>query len=719
MEKHDVSVQVAEDLGIGKESYDNIVESLGRNPNLLELQIYSVMWSENLSYKSSVSWISSLPNKGDNIIAGAKESSAGVVDLGNGECCVFKMGTHNHPSGIDPYQGAATCVGDVCRDIVSLGAKPQIILNSLRFGDSTLDRTKWLMDEIIKGINDYSNVLYIEDIGSEIFYNSSYDTNPIVNVMVAGIVSKDKLLFNRKMEAGQVLFIVGNPTGAEGVFGQNESFTIPKGNPDLGSSLTDAILKLNEQDALIRVENMDLAGIINSCSVVSAHADTGIDIDLNKIPLSQNGISIEDVLLSRTQERFLLVADKKNTTLITRTFEGYNIVCEEIGELTSNKSIRLFESSKIVAEVIGKDLVMGFGAPQTDRKFHDLIQTDSIDYLETIPEPDNYWKVINKMVNNPNLVIKEHLQRNIEEAIDNSPSDAQITFLGDHKKAICFTVSGNSVYSFNNAYIGAQINIARAARRIVCSGGKPLAINDCLNFGSPLEENVYSQFVATIKGIAKASSYFDTPVVGGNVSFYNESSVLGKRKPINPTPVIAMMGTLPSKKNHMSYIFRNKGEMIFLIGKSRNDISGSEYLCSYHQKCQVGIPYFNIEDEIAIHKTIAKLIEAKLICSAHSVERGGLFFNLIESSMPLGLGFDITSPAEVRMDAFLFGEAQGRVVVSVSMENEDEFVDMMMESGLPFSTLGHVTKGELRIDDISYGYIEEYKKIYMKNNIIG
>ncbi|WP_083464519.1 AIR synthase related protein [Marinifilum fragile] len=650
--------QVAEDLGIGKESYDNIVESLGRNPNLLELQIYSVMWSENLSYKSSVSWISSLPNKGDNIIAGAKESSAGVVDLGNGECCVFKMGTHNHPSGIDPYQGAATCVGDVCRDIVSLGAKPQIILNSLRFGDSTLDRTKWLMDEIIKGINDYSNVLYIEDIGSEIFYNSSYDTNPIVNVMVAGIVSKDKLLFNRKMEAGQVLFIVGNPTGAEGVFGQNESFTIPKGNPDLGSSLTDAILKLNEQDALIRVENMDLAGIINSCSVVSAHADTGIDIDLNKIPLSQNGISIEDVLLSRTQERFLLVADKKNTTLITRTFEDYNIVCEEIGELTSNKSIRLFESSKIVAEVIGKDLVMGFGAPQTDRKFHDLIQTDSIDYLETIPEPDNYWKVINKMVNNPNLVIKEHLQRNIEEAIDNSPSDAQITFLGDHKKAVCFTVSGNSVYSFNNAYIGAQINIARAARRIVCSGGKPLAINDCLNFGSPLEENVYSQFVATIKGIAKASSYFETPVVGGNVSFYNESSVLGKRKPINPTPVIAMMGTLPSKKNHMSYIFRNKGEMIFLIGKSRNDISGSEYLCSYHQKCQVGIPYFNIEDEIAIHKTIAKLIEAKLICSAHSVERGGLFFNLIESSMPLGLGFDITSPAEVRMDAFLFGEAR-------------------------------------------------------------
>ncbi|NOU61206.1 phosphoribosylformylglycinamidine synthase subunit PurL [Marinifilum caeruleilacunae] len=719
MERQDVSIQVAEDLGLNKESYDKIVESLGRNPNLLELQIYSVMWSENLSYKSSASWISSLPNKGNHIVSGAIEANAGVVDLGNGECCVFKMGTHNHPSGIDPYQGAATCVGDVCRDVVSLGAKPQIILNSLRFGESTLDRTKWLMDEIIKGIKDYSNVLYIEDIGSEIFYNSSYDTNPIVNVMVAGLVSKDKLLCGRKLEAGQVLFIVGNPTGSEGVFGQNESFTIPKGNPDLGNALTDVIMHLNEKDALVRIENMDMAGIINSCAVISAHAKTGLDLDLNKIPLGQEGMNVEEVLLSRTQERFMLVVNQENTEMVKKAFADQDLICEEVGKLSSNKSIQFFENSKVIADVNAQDLVMGFGAPQIDRKFHELDNKNDIDYLETIPEPDNYWKVINKMVNNPNLVIKEHLQRNIEEARDNSPSDAQIAFLGEDRKAVCFTVSGNSVYSFNNPYVGAQINIARAARRIVCSGGKPLAINDCLNFGSPLEENVYSQFVATIKGISEASSHFETPVAGGNVSFYNESSVLGKRKAINPTPVIAMMGMLPSKENHMSYIFRNKGEMIFLIGKSRNDISGSEYLCSYHQKCHVGIPHFDIEDEKRINATVAKLIESKLICSAHSVERGGLFFNLIESAMPLGLGFDITSPAEVRMDAFLFGEAQGRVVVSVSMENENEFVDLMMESGLPFSTLGHITKGELRIDDISYGYIDEYKKIYMKNNIIG
>lgn len=719
MEKQDVSIQVAEDLGIDKESYDKIVKRLGRNPNLLELQIYSVLWSENISYKSSASWIASLPSKGDNIIVGATEANAGVVDLGNGECCVFKMGTHNHPSGIDPYQGAATCVGDVCRDVVALGAKPQLIQSSLRFGDSSLDRTKWLMDEIIKGINDYSNVLYLEDIGSEIFYNSSYDTNPIVNVMVAGTIEKERLIFGKKLEVGQVLFIVGNPTGSEGVFGQDENFTIPKGNPDLGNLLIESITALNKKDAIVRIENMDMAGIINSCAIISAHAKTGLDLDLNKIPLGQDNISIEEVLLSRTQERFMIVALEENAELIKKTFEEKKIVCEQIGVLTNNETIRVFEQSKLVAEVVAKDLVMGFDAPQLSRKFNELRSEDSIDYLELVAEPDNYWKVINKMVNNPNLVIKEHLQRNMEEARNNSPSDAQIIHLGKDKLSVCFTVSGNSVYTISNPYIGAQINIARAARRIVCSGGKPLAINDCLNFGSPLEDHVYSQFVESIKGISKASNSFQTPVVGGNVSFYNESSVLGKRKAINPTPVIAMMGLLPNKQNHMSYIFRNKGDMVFLIGESRNDIAGSEYLCSYHQKCQVGVPYFNIDDEQAINKIITSLVQKKIICSAHSVERGGLFFNLIESAMPLGLGFDITSPAEIRMDAFLFGEAQGRVVVSVSMENENAFVDMMMESGLAFSTLGHITKGELRIDDISYGYIDEYKKIYMKNGISG
>ncbi|MGQ1910429.1 phosphoribosylformylglycinamidine synthase subunit PurL [Marinifilum sp. RC60d5] len=717
MENQDVSIQLAEDIGINRDLYTKITENLGRTPNLLELKIYAVLWSENIAYKSSSKWINILPNKGENIISGARESSAGVVDLGNDEYCVFKMGTHNHPSGIDPYQGAATCVGDVCRDVISLGAKPMVVLSSLRFGDASLDRTKWLMDEITKGIHDYSQKVQAEAIGSEVFYNASYDTNPLVNVMIAGLIHKEKLLYKRKLEAGQSIFIVGNPTGSEGVYGQDESFSIPKGNPVLGNLLIEAVLELNQKDALVRVENMDMAGVISSCSIISANAKTGVDINLNNIPLSQEGMSIEQVLLSRTQERLMLVVEKEKKHELKEVFEKKNILCEEIGSVTNNKNIRIFENSELIAEIVSRDLIMGFGAPQTDRKFYTEKKETSIDYIENIPEPDNYWKVINKMVNNPNLVVKEYLQGCMEDR-QNSPSDAQITSLGSEDKILCFTASGNSIYSYNDPNIGAQINVARAVRRIVCSGAKPLALNDCLNFGSPLEENIYSQFVETVNGIATASKVFDIPVVGGNVSFYNESSVLGQRKAINPTPVIAMMGIVPKKENHMSYIYRNKGDMIFIVGKSRNDIAGSEYLNSYHNKCEVGIPSFNIEEEKEINTIIEKLINSKLISSAHSVERGGLFFNLIESAMPLGLGFDITSPAEIRKDAFLFGESQGRVVVSVSMENEDDFVDVMMESGLSFSTLGHVTKRELRIDDISYGYIDEYKKIY-RNNTVG
>lgn len=717
MINQEASIQLAEDLGIDQEGFERISNNLGRTPNLLELQIYSVMWSENVSYKSSFNWINSLPNTGENIVSGAGQSNAGVVDIGNGEYCVFKMGTHNHPSGIDPYQGAATCVGDVCRDIVSLGVKPLLVLNSLRFGEASLDRTKWLMDEVVKGIRDYSTVLYLENMGGEVCFNSCYDTNPIVNVMVAGVIPKEKLLLNKEMNPGQLIFIAGNSTSAEGVYGQDENFTIPKGNPGIGSSLIDCILSLNEENSIVRIENLDMAGIVNAVASISVHAKNGVDIDLNKIPLNRSGLSVEQVLLSRTQERIILVVDQEKQDLVFNTFKKANIPCNIIGEINEGKTIRFSEASNVVAELNAHDLVMGYGAPQSNRKHHPIDKEKEIDFMENIPEPDNYWKVINEMVNNPNLIIKEFLQLNFEEETNKSPSDAQISMGNTNGKSLCFTVSGNSVYSFNNPNIGAQINIARAVRRIVCSGGKPLALNDCLNFGSPLEENVFSQFVETIKGISNASEFFDTPVVGGNVSFYNESSVLGKRMAINPTPVIGMLGVINPKTNHMSYIYRNKGDMIFLIGKSRNDISGSEYLCSIHTKCNVGVPYFNLDEEKAINNVLEQLIEKKLISSSHSVESGGLFFNLIESSMPLGLGFDVTSPAEIRKDAFLFGEAQGRVVVSVSMEKEDDFVDMMMESGVPFSTLGHVTKGELRIDDISYGSIDEYKKGYQQKTI--
>ncbi len=712
MEKQNTFIQEAEGLGINKETYNQIAQNLGRNPNLLELKIYSVMWSENLSYKTSVSRIASLPRKGEHVICGALEANAGVIDLENGTCCVFKMGTHNHPSGIDPYQGAATCIGDVCRDIVSLGAKPHVIFKSLRFGNSELERTNWLKNEIMKGMKDYSNALYLEDMGTELFYHSSYNTNPIVNVLVAGFVSKEKLLVNKPLKEGQKIFIVGNNTSTEGLDKEYENALIPKGKPGLANLLTDAISELNEQEALVRVENLDMAGILSATANISANANTGIDVNLNKVALAKKDINSEDILLSRTQERYILVAQHDKTELIKETFLKQKINCEEIGILTNHHMLRFFANEEMIAEVPAKDLVMGFNAPCEEKKFHELSCKNDSFHIEDVEEPENYWKVIKELLQQPNLMIKEHLQRSVIENRDYSPSDALKVLLKEAKKEVCFTVSGNSVYASSNPEKGVWINMARAVRRIVCSGGSPLAINNCLNFGSPFNEEVYSQFVATTKGLKDSCSYFKTPVVGGNVSFFNESSELGKKQAIAPTPVIGMMGVFENTSNHMSYLFRNKGDMIFLIGKSRNDISGSEYLNSYHNIYPGGTPYFHAGEEITIHKIVKKLIQLKLISSAHSVERGGLFFNLIESAMPLSLGFDITSPAEIRLDAFLFGESQGRVVVSVSMDYESRFVDFMMESALPFSALGHITKGELRIDDISYGYIDEYKNRY-------
>jgi phosphoribosylformylglycinamidine synthase len=714
MSNQDVSIQVAGDLGINQEMFERIVQTLGRQPNFLELQIYSVMWSENISYKSSYKWINSLPNKGEAIVLGAGEGSAGVVNIGNGHYCVFKMGTHNHPAGIDPFQGAATCVGDVCRDVYTLGAEPVAVISSLRFGMATLDRTQWLMKEVMKGINDYSQDVGLLNHGGEICFHSSFDTNPLVNVMVAGVVPSEKLIWNRPLLVGQSLYIVGAPTGKDGVFGTDEGFTISRGNPKLARRLIQLVQELNDKRALVRLENMDMAGIVNAAASIGVHGNLGVSIDIDKVKLFDDGMLDEEILLSRTQERVMMVVPTDKIEIAEEIFEKSNLSYSRIGLVQSGDRVKFYHGDACVADFPAADLVMGYNSPSEDRDYTVKEEEPNRFNCEEVAEPDDYWKVINKMVDNPNVVIKEYLQITQEGEGHNSPSDAQVVWLDGYPESLCFAVSGNSIYCKNDPNIGTQINVAKAVRRIVCSGGKPLAMNDCLNFGSPFDETVFTQFVNSVQGISKAAKIFDTPVAGGNVSFFNESSVLGKREPIYPTSVIGMMGVIHKKENHTSYMFRGKGDMIFLLGKSRNDIAGSVYLCTIHEKCVEGVPYFNPEEELSLLKVTDGLIESGLVNSAHSVGRGGLFFNLLESTMPLGFGFDITSPAEVRKDAFLFGESQGRIVVSVPMEHEDEFVDFMMATNVPFSTLGHVTKGELRIDDISYGFVEEYKEKYLK-----
>ena len=702
------TLKVAEELESYKDVLDSISMKLGRELNELELLIYSAMWAERVSYKSSYQWIKSLPTEGDRVIIGAGIANSGAVDIGNDLCCVFKMGSHNHPSGIDPYEGAATCVGDVIRDVVSLGAKPIISLNSFRFGNQNLDRTQWLMEEVKKGVYDYSSLQYVKNINSEIRFNSCFNCNPIVNILVAGLVHKDHLISNRDIRVGSAVFIVGNLTSNDGIAVDEKTGSVAKSNPYLSSSMIKAILELTEQNALLYVENMDIAGLICACSAIGAKIEYGVDIELNKIPLDKDDLSIEEIMLSRTQERMMIVVDQTKIEDVRHVFNRSEVLCTQIGTIVENKTLTFFDDNDVVAEFFPEDLVMGYTAPQENRRYTPLTESNHRDLLETIPEPDDYWKLIKHLLKDKNIGVKLHIQLHDQIEENHSPSDA-IVLYDKNINPLCFTISGNSNYSNSNAFVGTQINMAMAVRRITCTGGKAIGINDCLNFGSLLDEKVYAQLVESVTGLSEACQFYDIPVLGGNVSFYNESTIEGERISIQPTPVIGMMGMLDSAQDHTSYIYRKKGDMIFLIGQSHNDIAGSQYLQSIRKGTPEGIPYFSLYEEKKVNDCVQKLIKQKLIVSAHSVDEGGLFFNLVASSMPLGFGFDITSPAEVRKDAFLFGESQSRVVVSVSMENEDDFIDAMMEYGVSFSTLGHVTKGELRIDDIPFGFIDDYK----------
>ncbi len=717
MEKSDNIKHKAAELGISRSSLEKMMSSLGREPNELELKIYDKMSSESISYKSSAAWISQFSSKNEHVLSGAGENSAGIIDIGDGNCCVFKMGTHNHPSGIEPYNGASSCVTDIYRDVLSVGVKPSVVMKTLRFGDSSLDSTRWLMKETLKGISDCASMLYMNDIGTKISHHESYNSSPVVSVMVAGVAPKSQLLINQPLKINQSVLIIGAKVVAEGFDKHDEYLTIAKANPDTANLLGEAVLELNHENLLVRIENMDMAGVVTASCAICCAANVAMDIHIRDIPSEIIDVTAEQLLLDRTQERLMLVADAENVATIKAIAKKYDIACEQIGTLREGKSIRFFDNDTCTAEIIPSDLKMGFSATAKEQEYQAIKPSIAIDFEKEVPEPDDYWRVIDLLMDNPNLKIKEHLKLYVEEERNGSPSDAQPGVLLTDGKVVSFTMSGNSGYSSSNAFTGMQIDVAQTVRRMICSGAKPMALNNCLNLGTPANIEVFSDFVAAVKGLLQAEKFFNTPVVGGNVSFYNESSEQGKRTPILPTPIITMMGVLAHKKNNMSYMFRNKGDMIFLIGESRNDLAGSEYLATVHHLQHTGIPYFNLEEEKQINSIVEKLIDKKFIDSAHSIERGGLFFALLESSMPLGLGFDVTSPAEIRMDSFLFGESQGRVLVSVSMENEEPFLDLMIESGVPFSALGHITKGECRIDDISYGFIDEFRKKYQKSKI--
>ncbi|MBL6874278.1 MAG: phosphoribosylformylglycinamidine synthase subunit PurL [Flavobacteriales bacterium] len=724
------TVEQAQEMGLLSDEFDRIKEILGRTPNFCELSIFGVMWSEHCSYKNSIIWLKKLPKDGPHMLVEAGEENAGLVDIGDGLACCFKIESHNHPSALEPYQGAATGVGGINRDIFTMGARPIAQLNSLRFGNIELDRTKWLLKGVSKGIGDYGNAFGIPIVGGEVFFDDCYNTNPLVNAFSAGIMKKGDMISATSSGVGNPIFIVGSRTGKDGIHGasfaskditEDSADDLPAvqvGDPFQEKLLLEATLELSKTDAIVGMQDMGAAGITCSTNEMSAAGNHGMLINLDKVPTRQKNMKDWEILLSESQERMLVVVEKGKEQIVNDIFDKWDLSCEEIGIVTEGERVQYFMHDELVADVPCSDLVLGGGAPIYEREYKEpeyfkRFQEFNID---DVKEPEDLIAVANFLTENYNIASKKWVYEQYDSMVGtanmstNFPTDAGIVNLRESSKALAMTVDCNSRMVNANPEEGCAMAVAEAARNIVCSGGSPSAITNCLNFGNPYNPEVYWQFVGSIKGMSKACRKFSTPVTGGNVSFYNQSSIDGREVPVFPTPTIGMLGIVEDKKHITTLAFQNSGSLIYMLGDSLNDINCSEYLVAYHKINESSTPFFDLDVEFELQQSVSSLIKEDLIISAHDVADGGLFITLLESSMANNLGFSINSADNIRKDAFLFGESPSRVVVSIDNGKKQAFEDLLSKHKTSFHLLGTVTEGDLLVDGELFGDVSAYKQ---------
>jgi phosphoribosylformylglycinamidine synthase len=726
------ALMAALDLGLLEEEYVKIEKVLGRIPNFTELSVYSVMWSEHCSYKNSILWLKTLPRSGGRLLVDAGDENAGLVDLGNGLACAFKIESHNHPSAIEPFQGAATGVGGIHRDIFTMGARPIAALNSLRFGDPNLAHTKHLVKGVVAGIGNYGNCFGVPTVGGEVYFDDCYNQNILVNAMSAGIVKIGETVSASADGVGNPVFIVGSATGKDGIHGatfasadltEDSSEDLPSvqvGDPFQEKLLLEASLEAIQTGAVVGMQDMGAAGICCSSSEMSAKSNTGMDIDLDKVPTRQSDMKAFEILLSESQERMLVVGKKGEEEILKSVFEKWDLECSEIGIVTNTQKVRFYKEGQLVVDIPAESLVLGGGAPVYERTYQKPAYLEEINQFnpKAIKVPKDLLEVAKKMAKLPNLLSKRWISEQYDSMVrtntmtTNKASDAAVVRIKGTNKALALTVDCNSTYVHADPYKGAMIAVAEGARNIICSGGIPVAITNCLNFGNPYNPEVYWQFVMSIKGMGEACKRFNTPVTGGNVSFYNQSVFKNSTEPIQPTPTIGMLGILEDYKNHQSLAFQDKGDAIYMIGTPTNDINSSEYLKYFHGVKLSPAPQFELEEEFQLQQSLIKIVQQKLIKSIHDISEGGLFFALLESGFSNQLGFNIETDEIFRKDAYLFGESQSRVIVSISEDEEDLLVNYLNSNNVSFTKLGNVTSGEVLIDQQSFGSINEWKFNY-------
>lgn len=722
----EATLEQAIQLGLTEHEFQQIISVLGRTPNFTETAMYSVMWSEHCSYKNSIKWLKTLPKDGSKVLAKAGEENAGLIDIGDGWACSFKIESHNHPSAIEPFQGAATGVGGIHRDIFTMGARPIATLNSLRFGNLSDAKTKHLLKGVVKGISHYGNCFGVPTVGGEVYFEDCYQTNPLVNAMSVGVMKAGKTISATSYGAGNPVFIVGSDTGKDGIGGasfasaditEESAKDLPAvqvGDPFQEKKLLEACMELVETEAIIGMQDMGAAGITCSTSEMSAKGKHGMVIHLDDVPTRQKNMKAWEMLLSESQERMLIVVKKGQEEVVNKIFDKWDIHCVQIGEVTESDRLKFYHQGELVADVPAESLVLGGGAPVYEREYREpayFKQRDSY-HNEQVSIPSDLIALAKKLVALPNIAGKRFIYHQYDSMVGtanvstNAPSDAAIVWVKETKKGIGCTVDCNSRYVHADPYIGSMIAVCEAARNLVCSGATPSAITNCLNFGNPYNPEVYYQFVYALKGMSDACRKLDTPVTGGNVSFYNQSP----DGPVYPTPTIGMVGMVDNIEKKMTMDFKNIGDKIYLIGTSKEDLGSSEYL---HKLCGIELspaPSFNLEEEYGVQQTVLSLIDKQLIESAHDISEGGLFTCLMESAKPRSLGFTIQTNTMIRKDAFLFGEAQSRIVVTVSAANEEQFLSQLGSQSHEF--LGEVLSANLMIDNENWGSINEWATVY-------
>ena len=734
-----ITLELVKAHGLTEAEYEKIKEILSREPNFTELGIFSVMWSEHCSYKSSKPVLKLFPTSGENILVKAGEENAGVIDIGGGLAVVIKAESHNHPSAVEPFQGAATGVGGIIRDIFTMGARPVALLDSLRFGHLENGRNRYLFTGVVGGIAAYGNCIGLPTVGGEVYFDETYEGNPVVNVMCVGVARKDDLVKARATGVGNPVLYVGADTGRDGLGGASfasrelteesdrDRPAVQIGDPFREKLLVEACLELLNSGAVVAMQDMGAAGLTSSTSEMASRGGSGIEIDISLVPKREARMIPYEVMLSESQERMVLIVRREKEELAKKVFEKWDLHAVTIGKVTADGFCRVFDKDKVVAEIPAGALVKE--APvytRKEKKPEYLSRTRSIKISE-LPQPRDSNEVLKKLLELPTISSKEWVYQQYDHMVRTDTillpgSDCVLIRIKGTKKAIALAFDGNGTYCYLNPYEGGKIAVAEAARNVVCSGAKPLAITNCLNFGSPTKPEIFWQFKRCVEGMAEACRILGTPVTGGNVSFYNENP----KGAIDPTPVVGMLGLLEDVERYCSPDFKREGDLVILLGECKDDLGGSEYLKLIFGLKMGDSPRIDLEREKAVQRTCLEAIKAGLINSAHDCSEGGLAVTLAEccilnSSQKIGAIIDLLPshfPFSLGTDGLFFGETQSRIVVSCRPEDFNQIRDLAHKNKAPLAKLGKIEgdkliicRNEKKIIDIG---LDELEKLWRR-----